>query len=403
MFVLTSDVELLESQCKHLLDFFGCGLIAHGAIETVYLSFCSPDRPKLWQKLFEVVLQSGVADFEVYQEDQSLDIRPSRSLQKRRRKAPETRYPSLTKFNPEAPFLFSSLVLPWTLDVINSSRLRALTLRCQQVKKIPWSLILPLISVPTLRRLEIGGHINMLTLTDFLHNHPALEELYVTADSNSDLLAFKPTRVPPRHPSLLRLKTLHAPASYLIELIGAAVWGSSASLTWLHILPDCHAAYAFRPCVEHILREVADMEILHTISIQVPPDVGKCTTTWCSPPVPSGPDPYARLGELTFSPVGSQESYYAFSDAFMVRLCTPMICATDSLLQETIGQLVKSLATYSASPTSLKIHEGEIDPSGHPGMSRTEVLREFSRIEGLSYVVIQSGPEKREWPTAPSV
>ena len=323
MFVLTPDLELLESQCKNLLDFFGSGLIAHGAIETVYLSFCSSGRPTLWQTLFEVILHSGIADFEVYQEDPSLDIRPSRSLQKRRRKAPELLYPSLTKFNPEAPFFFSQPVLPWTLDVINSSRLRALTLRCKQVKKIPWSLILPLVSVPSLRRFEIGGHINMLTLTDFLHNHPALEELYVNADSDSELLTFRPTRVPPRHPSLLHLKTLHAPASYLIELIGAAAWGSSASLTWLHILPDCHASYAFQPCVEHILREVADMEILQTISIQVPPDVGKCTTPWCSPPVPLGPDPYARLGELTFSPVGDHDSYYAFSDVFMVRWSTP--------------------------------------------------------------------------------
>lgn len=318
MFVLTPDVELLESQCKILLDFFGCGLIAPGAIETVYLSFCTPDRPSLWQKLFEVILRSGVTDFEIYQEDPSLDIRPSRSLQKRRRKTPELLYPSLTKFNPEAPFLLSPQVLPWTLDVINSSRLRALTLRCKQVKRIPWSLIVPLISVPTLRRFEIGGQINMLTLTDFLHNHPALEELFITADSDSELLSFRPTRLPPRHPSLLHLKTLHAPASYLIDLIGASIWGASASLTWLHILPDCHASYAFGPCVAHILSEVADMETLHTISVLVPPDVGQCTTQWCSLPVRSHPDAYARLGELTFSPVGDRDSYYVFSNTFMV-------------------------------------------------------------------------------------
>ena len=319
MFALTSLAELLDSQCKTLLDFFGSGLFTRGAVETVYITFCGLERPTLWQTLFETILQSGVADLEIYQDDPHLDIRPPRSLQKRRCKAPKIMYSALTKFNPEAPFLFSPLILPWTLDVINSSRLRALTLRCKQAKKIPWSLLLPLISVPTLRRFEIGGHINMLTLTDFLHNHPALEELYINTNSDSELFTFTPTRVPPRHPSLYHLKTLHAPVSYLVELIGAALWGSSASLTWLHILPDRQADYAFHPCVEHILRTVADMELLSTISIEVPPDVGKYSTVWCSPADPQGPEPYARLREVIFAPVGDQDSYYVFSDAFMVR------------------------------------------------------------------------------------
>ena len=74
---------------------------------------------------------------------------------------------------------------------------------------------------------------------------------------------------------------------------------------------------------------------------------------------------------------------------------------TNFLLQDTIRHLAQSLAAHTASLTSLKIYEGAIDPADHPGIDRADTLKKLVCIQQLSRVVIQSGPETREWPVAP--
>ncbi|KAH9910272.1 uncharacterized protein B0H18DRAFT_963550 [Fomitopsis serialis] len=370
LLVFSPIADRAEVQCRAVLDFFSVMRSKTVAVETVFLSFCSDAKPECWRALFEGVIESGVSELRIQQDDVLRNVGPFKSL--KRHATPAQLYPNLKSFRPHAPVLFDAETIRWTLQVINASALRELSLS-KQSEKASWSSLLSHFKLPSLRVFTVeGGTLSMLSLSTFLLNHPALESLYIGADSDSELKTFVPPKLPARHQVLRCLRTLEAPLSYVVHLVGAAPWGTSSRLTDLRILPDVRNGFPFQPCVEHVLQKIADMEHLSWVSIEVPQAVGQCTAPWCAVPAPAGPDPYHSLTRLVISQSGVKDAHYLFSEHFMMTL--PSLLRTFSRIEQ------------------LEVEEGAIDTEAEGSVNRQDTINAIVNAGSvLMSIEIKSG------------
>lgn len=317
MIVILSGVpDRAKRECTALQDFFA--RVDPGSVETVYLSLEADADEVDYTSVLMSIIKAGVRQLRVKQDRPSCVINRYRSS--KRHASYDFIFPRLKVFEPEAPFLFTSRFFSWTLGVLNGSAIRELTLQCKQSATPHWSDLMTYISMPTLRAFTVEGHVSIPALTEFLYHHPALESLVIGAHSISSCTTFAPAKLPSRSQSLCRLTMLQAPLSYLVHLIGVSRWGTSSSLTELRILPDdACPRYPFTQCLEHILRQIADMECLCWLSIEIPQAIGEGPDIWCNLCPPGTLESYMSLSHLTITQSGSSPNdRFVFSDTCMV-------------------------------------------------------------------------------------
>ena len=311
--------ERAASQCRAMLDFFSSKPLWQESIRSVLITFCSDLPPEHGRDVALAAIRSGVHRLQVRHED------PSQVVKRQKLTLSSdlfpTLHPHLHTLRLCAGLFFTKEAIPWTIGIINASALRDLTLQLNVDRQPCWSFIMQFISIPTLLSLTIEGRLSMLSLTDFLERHPGLEELKIGADSVSGLRTFQPMRLAPFHSSLSRLRVLEAPISYIVTLIGRTPdLGKQSNLMRLTILPDSQCrGFEFRPCVEHILREVADIGGLAWLTLHIPRSIGEGDKPWCQLSIPPYcPHPYYGLSFLAILQASGTSESYVFSNVFMV-------------------------------------------------------------------------------------
>lgn len=179
-------------------------------------------------------------------------------------------YPSLTDFRAATPLSFSLPLISWTIHSINFSPLTSLDLTMELGNSPCWRLILPHISLPSLKRFFIDGNLPLRTLHAFLQRHLRVQALGIGRHARPGFTEL----VPPRTPSdftMSCLTNLEGPITYLLPILAAGV----DNLSRLSIFPDINYISPDRvdPGLKSVMRLAALWCLkLRSLSIMLPAD-----------------------------------------------------------------------------------------------------------------------------------
>lgn len=386
-----------ESCSLLLLDFFDSPTVRAHPIPTVYVTLCGASQPSSWKILLESIVAANVRELQVQQDDKSAHIGSTKL------RATQEAFPlshrHLNAFHAEAPFLFHAEIFPWTRQLVNTSHIKLLTLRCRIDRSPSWSLILPHFDVPSLDSFTVEGRVTITSLAAFLERHPGVKSLKIGAGSCHKVTQFDPARLEPCQRYVLHLCDLEAPVSYLVHLLGSATRsGKASSLNTLTILPDLTATgFPFAACVQHVLHEVADAEDLAWVIIHVPRKVGLCATPWCNLTVPQDcPLPFSAITKLEVRGSGEKKEWVVFSDTFLVSATFSSKCMRGLLsFQETVSSMIEMFPSIAR----LEVSEGRLDATENGTIHREAIIDRFRTVHPkLEQITVRSDKKEiNEW------
>jgi hypothetical protein len=173
---------------------------------------------------------------------------------------PPLHHNDLRVFNLHSSMLLHAQFCSWTIMVLNSSNITALSLEHHNLFPEAWAVILPHIMLPQLSSLSIDvTTMRFSDLSDFLHRHPQITHLYL-----GSRLPPPPSDVQMSKFALRQLVHLSATSDYLISLLAPARSPPKPKLKTVSVKIRIPHGYPFNAkaindplsCISHRLRRV---------------------------------------------------------------------------------------------------------------------------------------------------
>ncbi|KAJ7199355.1 hypothetical protein GGX14DRAFT_467870 [Mycena pura] len=143
---------------------------------------------------------------------------------------PLVRRPAFTTLNVHSSYLLHATFYKWTLHLLNTAPLTALSLDNIDLLHYDWHLVLPALTLPALAVLKIGQcDIAVCDLTLFLARHPFIRTLDLSFHVARGPL-FPPAAASESAPHLPRLECLRAMPDYVLYFLSPADTGTDADM-----------------------------------------------------------------------------------------------------------------------------------------------------------------------------